>query len=137
MVMTASSYWSPPGTTVGVAGRRDSRTSSLAHVCLAQVRKENISLTTILSETTAIGVVHPLSIMCCSLGSDNDPVPTGVGELRSVQLGHDFWWWWDWWTVVGRVYCGADEQLVILGYGTKEENPQTWWRSRGLTNPGT
>ena len=49
MVMTASSYRSPPGTTVGVAGRRDSRTSSLTHVALAQVREENISLTTILS----------------------------------------------------------------------------------------
>ena len=49
MVMTASSYRNLPGTTVGVAGRRDRRTSSLTHVALAQVRKENISLTTILS----------------------------------------------------------------------------------------
>ena len=49
MVMTASSCRSPPGTTVGVAGRRDSKTSSLAHVILAQVREANISLTTILS----------------------------------------------------------------------------------------
>ena len=49
MAMTASSYRSPPGTTVGVAGRRDSRTSSLTHVALAQVREEMFSLTTILS----------------------------------------------------------------------------------------
>ena len=49
MVMTASSCRSPPGTTAGVAGRRDSRTSSLTHVALAQVREENISLTTTLS----------------------------------------------------------------------------------------
>ena len=54
MVMTASCERSPPGTTAGVAGRRDSRTSSLTHVALAQVRKENISFTTILSLKVAL-----------------------------------------------------------------------------------
>ena len=38
MVMTASSYRSLPGTTVEVAGRRDSKTSFFALVCLAQAQ---------------------------------------------------------------------------------------------------
>ena len=40
MVMTASSYMSLSGTTAGVAGTHDSKTSSLAHACLAQVREK-------------------------------------------------------------------------------------------------
>ena len=40
MVMTASSERSLLGTTLGVAGRHDSKTSSFAHECLAQVREK-------------------------------------------------------------------------------------------------
>ena len=40
MVMAASSSRNLPGTTVVVAGRHDSETSSLAHVCLARVREK-------------------------------------------------------------------------------------------------
>ena len=44
---------------------------------------------------------------------------TSVPTLRSVRFGRDFW------IVVGRVnsggrvYCGADRELLILGYGSR------------------